>query len=283
MRKMFLSLEETKARLQKSEVELKEFIRQGKLRDFRDGSRLVFKADQVEDLAQELQVSEIPTPAPTSAPTIPHVESTDSAGRLLSGMAEDKVRFLIHEFLEVRGSMASLSTSSGEILLGVLKGNSFADLNADEVHWVKAATAVLNRLPRFVSDNITAQVIEAEKTGLGSSKDVVEIPEQAANMIAAAWREKRDLTRDELPTVIRSVKMVMGVIGLEFLVRVTREEWTKFIFNPDRDPNNILSQMMESLSDPKMVQRAMETVQLESRKLELAEILQTLNRSATIA
>ncbi len=50
MAKMFYTLEEAKAALGKSEEEIKQYAREGKLREFRDGPRLMFKADQVEQL-----------------------------------------------------------------------------------------------------------------------------------------------------------------------------------------------------------------------------------------
>src|SRR5882724_10395501 len=54
MAKMFYTLEETKAALQKHEEEIKQFAREGRLREFRDGPRLMFKADQVESIKNEL-------------------------------------------------------------------------------------------------------------------------------------------------------------------------------------------------------------------------------------
>ena len=54
MAKMFYTLEETKAALGKSEEDIKQYAREGRLREFRDGPRLMFKADQVEQLKAEL-------------------------------------------------------------------------------------------------------------------------------------------------------------------------------------------------------------------------------------
>jgi len=54
MAKMFYTLDETKAALGKNEEEIKQFSREGRLREFRDGPRLMFKADQVEQLRNEL-------------------------------------------------------------------------------------------------------------------------------------------------------------------------------------------------------------------------------------
>jgi hypothetical protein len=54
--KMFYTLDETKSALGKNEEEIKQFTREGRLREFRDGPRLMFKADQVEALKNELGV-----------------------------------------------------------------------------------------------------------------------------------------------------------------------------------------------------------------------------------
>src|SRR5688500_10233296 len=54
MAKMFYTLEETKSALGRSEDEIKQLAREGRLREFRDGPRLMFKADQVEQLKGEL-------------------------------------------------------------------------------------------------------------------------------------------------------------------------------------------------------------------------------------
>src|SRR5437763_7000956 len=54
MAKMFYTLEEAKAALSKNEEEIKQYAREGRLREFRDGPRLMFKADQVEQLKSEL-------------------------------------------------------------------------------------------------------------------------------------------------------------------------------------------------------------------------------------
>lgn len=54
MAKMFYTLEETKSALGKSDEEIKQLTREGRLREFRDGPRLMFKADQVDSLKGEL-------------------------------------------------------------------------------------------------------------------------------------------------------------------------------------------------------------------------------------
>ena len=54
MAKMFYTMDETRVALGKNEEEIKQLAREGRLREFRDGPRLMFKADQVEQLKGEL-------------------------------------------------------------------------------------------------------------------------------------------------------------------------------------------------------------------------------------
>src|SRR3954471_1762611 len=54
MAKMFYTIDEAKAALGKNEEEIKQLTREGRLREFRDGPRLMFKADQIEQLKGEL-------------------------------------------------------------------------------------------------------------------------------------------------------------------------------------------------------------------------------------
>src|SRR5687767_3356905 len=54
MAKMFYTIDETKSALGRNEEEIKQLTREGRLREFRDGPRLMFKADQVESLKHEL-------------------------------------------------------------------------------------------------------------------------------------------------------------------------------------------------------------------------------------
>ena len=57
MAKMFYTLEEAKNVLGRNEEDIKQYAREGRLREFRDGPRLMFKADQVEQLRSELSSS----------------------------------------------------------------------------------------------------------------------------------------------------------------------------------------------------------------------------------
>ena len=71
---MFYSLEEAAEKLNKTEEELKQIVKEGKLREFRDGPNLLFKVEEVEALISEMavtEIEEIPEPEPEALPTEP--------------------------------------------------------------------------------------------------------------------------------------------------------------------------------------------------------------------
>jgi excisionase family DNA binding protein len=61
MAKMFYTLDEAKAALGRSEDEVKTLVDQNKLRQYRDGAKLMFKADQVEALKADLGSGPVPS------------------------------------------------------------------------------------------------------------------------------------------------------------------------------------------------------------------------------
>ncbi len=53
---MFYSLQEAAAKLNKTEQEVKDLVREGRLREFRDGPNLLFKVDEVESLMSDTSI-----------------------------------------------------------------------------------------------------------------------------------------------------------------------------------------------------------------------------------
>lgn len=101
MAKMFYTLDETKGTLGKSDEEIKQLTREGRLREFRDGPRLMFKADQVDTLKNELGAGgdQIDLgPSDTGAPiglvdsrsgSSPVISLADSTGSSSASLKED--------------------------------------------------------------------------------------------------------------------------------------------------------------------------------------------------
>src|SRR5579863_3954039 len=80
MAKMFYTLDEAKTVLGKSEEEIKQYAREGRLREFRDGPRLMFKADQVEQLKTELSGDHVDLGTSDSGGLIGLVDTTGASG-----------------------------------------------------------------------------------------------------------------------------------------------------------------------------------------------------------
>src|SRR5205814_3168479 len=83
MAKMFYTLDEAKATLGKNEEDIKQLTREGRLREFRDGPRLMFKADQVEQLKSELggaQLDQVDLAPSDSGAPIGLVDSRGASG-----------------------------------------------------------------------------------------------------------------------------------------------------------------------------------------------------------
>ncbi len=87
MAKMFYTLEETKAALQKNEEEIKQLAREGRLREFRDGPRLMFKADQVESIKSELGLGGAEAPDIGISDTGAPIGLVDSRGASGTGIS----------------------------------------------------------------------------------------------------------------------------------------------------------------------------------------------------
>lgn len=90
MAKMFYTLDETKAALGRSEDEIKQLCREGKLREFRDGSKLMFKADQVESLKATLPAKDIVDIADSGAPIALADSKSGTTGGSAPGMVSIK-------------------------------------------------------------------------------------------------------------------------------------------------------------------------------------------------
>ena len=76
---MFYSLREAAEKLNKTEQQVKQMVKDGKLREFRDGPNLLFKVDEVEALASEVSIV---TPEETGADEIslaPETTETSAA------------------------------------------------------------------------------------------------------------------------------------------------------------------------------------------------------------
>ncbi len=97
MAKMFYSLEETAGKLGVSEDEIKQMAEDGKLQQFRDGEKLMFKRDQVDDMAS-LSGSGIDEPSmDDTSEIIPLAEDTGTSVIELSSGDTDVIDLVEEE------------------------------------------------------------------------------------------------------------------------------------------------------------------------------------------
>jgi len=70
---MFYSLREAAEKLNKTEEEIKEIAKKGKLREFRDGPNLLFKVDEVEALMSDTSIMppQVPSAPSEQEPVVP--------------------------------------------------------------------------------------------------------------------------------------------------------------------------------------------------------------------
>ena len=90
---MFYSLQEAAEKLNKTEAELKQLVKEGRLREFRDGSNLLFKVDEVESLMAEpdiMGLEEAPEGDATGLEAFEEVEIPEAEAPE-AGLSEDEI------------------------------------------------------------------------------------------------------------------------------------------------------------------------------------------------
>lgn len=188
MAKMFYTLDETRAALNKNEEEIKQLTREGKLREFRDGPRLMFKADQVEAIKAEMGGGGLPmdigvsdTGAPigladsrsASATGISLVDS-DVRSASGSGMAMKDDTALAAD-LGLSGSMGGVPSpgrpGSGTGLSGTAAGRSGVTVfNPDEVE--HADPSAQTNISSSVGDQVNLE-------GVGSGSGLLDLTRES--------------------------------------------------------------------------------------------------------
>lgn len=216
MAKMFYTMEETRSALGKSEDEVRQYAREGRLREFRDGPRLMFKADQVEQLRAEIgggvgAGDQVDLGVSDSGGLIGLVDTTGASGTSItlsdsegsSGSLKMKDDTALAADLGLSGSLGGMPSPgpvrvgnvgapSGTGLSGSMSGRSGAGINVfggDDVEHVDpmAQTAITGAF----TDQIDLQAVgsgsglldltrESDDTSLGAVLD--EITPQSAPM-----------------------------------------------------------------------------------------------------
>ncbi len=143
MAKMFYTMEEAKVALGRTEDEIKVLSRDGKLREFRDGPRLMFKADQVEALKTSLPAKDTIDIADSGAPiSLADSRSGSMAGGSGTGQVSIKDDTSSGE-IGLSGSFGGVP-SPRSMSQGSRSGSGVNIFNPDEVESAdpSAATAI---------------------------------------------------------------------------------------------------------------------------------------------
>jgi hypothetical protein len=114
---MFYSLQEATEKLNKTEEELKQLVKEGRLREFRDGSNLLFKVDEVEGLMSDADIiglEEAPEAEGTGAEALEEVEAPE-AEMPEAGFTEEEILGLEAETPELGAEMPAFEAEVPEL------------------------------------------------------------------------------------------------------------------------------------------------------------------------
>ncbi len=186
MAKMFYTLDETKAALGKSEDEVKQLARDGRLREFRDGPRLMFKADQVEALKIELGGGDQVDLGPSDTGAgIGLVDSRSASGTSISlvdtgggsGMMQLKEDTALAADLGLSGSVGGVPSpghvTPGGSAAGVTPGGSGGGISvfgADEVE--RADPMAQTNISGSIGDQVNLE-------GIGSGSGLLDLTRES--------------------------------------------------------------------------------------------------------
>ncbi len=158
---MFYSLQEAAEKLNLTEKQLKEFVQEGKLREFRDGPNLLFKIEEVEALMSEAEAAEPEAPAlEITEPEMPALEVEEDEALELD-LTEPEAEEPEAVELEALESEAETPEPEAEVSEPEVPEEEISELQAlseDEVPSLEALEAEMAEL-----EKPTAEAPEAEE------------------------------------------------------------------------------------------------------------------------
>ena len=120
---MFFSIQEVAAKLGKSEDEVRQIVKSGRLREFRDGPNLLFKVDEVNALLSDTSFTGVKPTPPAEKPAAPKSEEAEAEEILLAPdtpakdeelQLTDADTQIVEEGIKVLGDTDSLSKEGSE-------------------------------------------------------------------------------------------------------------------------------------------------------------------------
>ncbi len=191
---MFYSLKETAEKLNKTEEEVKEIVKQGRLREFRDGPNLLFKVDEVEALMSDTDIMG------TQEPSAPSKEQADADEEILlapepaevtpeeKGSLTDADTVLAPGGTDVLGATDAASKTAGGAEDTAGQAEAGPDetflVSSDETSVDSSAEASLEKIEEDVSldsfgsgSGLLDLSLQADDTSLGGILDEIYAPE----------------------------------------------------------------------------------------------------------
>jgi len=167
---MFYSLQEVMDKLGKSEDELADLVKEGKLREFRDGPNLLFKVEEVDSFVAEMQVEESGD-----------IELEDSGDEISLESAESKDG---GDEISLGGGDTTAVTSEGVSVLGESDADDYkiADDTMAETKIASGATSFLDEaLGSKGSGEVSMEEIEEDVNldSFGSGSGLLDLSLQA--------------------------------------------------------------------------------------------------------
>jgi len=227
MAKLFYTMDEAQKKLGKTEEEILELVESRQLTDFQDGNRLVFKVEQIDQLALA-NGQQTPPPQP---------------GTSINGLSEEDVRFLLEELTSAPTVFGLLLTPRAEAALFVFAGKKPEKEMGSG--WEEACSVIAARLPSPIVQMLANLLSCEEELDL----DQLSLFDEAAFMLANAYTDGSNLQDEKLQSLTEAIMSLAVLIQVNLFVKSASREWIKSTFDPNRDPMDLLTQINEGVQD----------------------------------
>jgi hypothetical protein len=191
---MFYSLKETAEKLNKTPEEVQEIVRQGRLREFRDGPNLLFKVDEVEALMSDTDIMGPGEPYAAAEEQQVGVDEISLAPEFPEVIAEDKSGLTDADTVIASGGTDVLGETgaAGKTAEGAEDTVSKAEAGADETFLVSSDETSVDSSAKESIEQIEEDVsldsfgsgsglldlsLQADDTSLGGILDEIYAPE----------------------------------------------------------------------------------------------------------
>ncbi len=230
MAKMFYNLEEAMAKLGCDEPTLKEAVRRGDLREFRDGNTSNYKVEEIDKLAASGELSG----GKSAAPSVEPEKKPESRAKAESGVKAEPEKKEEEPEIDLSGSLGEISLSdsdnpipdlsaTGSIGLGDTGGINLAD---EDISGSGSTAGAEGGKALSGSDLLDASSIDLAATG---DEDMIsfedEGPDQTAtgkekddtvvSSVGVSVFDEEDLDEDADPAAKTAMSATSGGTGLE--------------------------------------------------------------------